>query len=75
MKNPENVAPFVEASQIITELKDRANDILSSVLSTDLSAITINGKGNFPYYWQDPSNLKFNKKTYDWISSNLRANT
>ena len=75
MKNPENVAPFVEASQIITELKDRANDILASVLSTELSAITINGKGNFPYYWQDPSNLKFNKKTYDWISSNLRANT
>ncbi|AZB10820.1 lamin tail domain-containing protein [Chryseobacterium sp. G0162] len=75
MKNPENVAPFVEASELITELKDKANDILSSVLSTELSSITINGKGNFPYYWQDPSNLKFNKKTYDWISSNLKANT
>ncbi|MGI9580250.1 lamin tail domain-containing protein [Chryseobacterium sp. RRHN12] len=75
MKNPESVAPFVEASQIITELKDRANEILSSVLSTDLSAITINGKGNFPYYWQDPSNLKFNKKTYDWIACNLKADT
>lgn len=75
MKNPEHVAPFVEAAQIITELKDRANDILSSVLSTDLSAITITGKGNFPYYWQDPIDLRFNKKTYDWISSNLRANT
>lgn len=75
MKNPENVAPFAEASQIITELKDKANEILSSVLGTDLSRITINHKGNFPYYWKDPSNLKFNKKTYDWISCNLRANT
>jgi hypothetical protein len=31
--------------------------------------------GNFPYYWQDPSNLLFNFRTYNWISANLRANT
>jgi len=75
MKNALHDAPFTEASQIITELKDRANEILSSSLSTNLSAIAITGKGSFPYYWQDPSNLKFNKKTYDWISSNLKADT
>jgi hypothetical protein len=31
--------------------------------------------GNFPYYWQDPSNLLFNFRTYNWISANLKANS
>ncbi|MCU7905800.1 MAG: lamin tail domain-containing protein [Candidatus Thiodiazotropha sp. (ex Epidulcina cf. delphinae)] len=30
--------------------------------------------GNFPYYWQNPGNLKFNEKTYHWVSAGLKAN-
>lgn len=73
--NPTAISPFVEAQQIIEELKKQANNIFSSVLNTPLSALTITDKGNFPYYWQNPTNLTFNAKTYDWISSNLKANT
>jgi len=31
--------------------------------------------GNFPYYWCDPNNLRFNLKTYKWISAGLKSNT
>jgi hypothetical protein len=31
------------------------------------------GLGNFPFYWQDPSNLLFNINTYNWINANLMA--
>jgi len=38
-----------------------------------LEPFTVTALGNFPYYWQNPSNLKFNHLTYNWISANLRA--
>ncbi|MBN4078332.1 hypothetical protein JYT29_03310 [Nitrospina gracilis] len=64
------------ASKIIDALKSEANETLASVLgSTPLEAFNITDLGNFPYVWQNPSNLKFNKKTYTWIKSNLRADT
>lgn len=75
MKNPVSTSPFVEAEQIIEELKNEATSLLSGVLNTPLVPLTITNKGNFPYYWQNPSNLQFNAKTYDWIASNLKANT
>lgn len=64
------------ADVIINTLKDQANSILSAALgSSQLQAFNIGSKGNLPYYWQDPRNLLFNAKTYDWISSNLKAGT
>ncbi|MEY8758181.1 lamin tail domain-containing protein [Chryseobacterium tongliaoense] len=75
MKNPTDVSPFVEAEEIIAELQKQANSIFSSILKTPLSQLTITDKGNFPYYWQNPTNLAFNNKTYNWIASNLKANT
>lgn len=75
MKNPVALSPFVEAEEIIAELQKQANNIFSSILKTPLSQLTITDKGNFPYYWQNPSNLAFNNKTYNWIASNLKANT
>lgn len=70
------MAQSLDASEIIDSLKSQANSILSSALgSTPLQSFNITSQGNFPYVWQDPSNLKFNSKTYDWISSNFAANT
>jgi len=73
--NPVSISPFVEAEQIIEELKKEAASLLASVLNAPLLPLTITNKGNFPYYWQNPSNLDFNAKTYEWISSNVKANT
>jgi hypothetical protein len=65
-----------QADAIINLLKDQANTILSAALgTTKLEAFDIGAKGNMPYYWQDPRNLQFNSNTYDWIKSNLKANT
>jgi hypothetical protein len=38
-------------------------------------AFQVGALGNFPYYWCDPRNLKFNEKTYKWISAGLMANS
>ncbi|MCX7553063.1 hypothetical protein OS175_04170 [Marinicella sp. S1101] len=66
----------LEPTQIIDELKKQANTILSTVLgSAKLEGFNVGSQGNMPYYWEDPRNLKFNAKTYDWISSNLKADT
>ncbi len=63
-----------QADQIIDALKEQANKILAAALgSTPLSAFNVGAKGNMPYYWQDPSTLKFNQTTYNWIDSNLKA--
>lgn len=43
--------------------------------SKKLESFCIGSSGNLPYYWQDPRNLSFNKKTYDWINSSLKANS
>tara|TARA_R110002126_G_scaffold278004_1_gene424110 strand:+ start:13536 stop:14966 length:1431 start_codon:yes stop_codon:yes gene_type:complete len=64
------------ATQIIDTLKTQANSVLSSAVgSSPLEAFNITSQGNFPYVWQNPSNLKFNAKTYNWIKGNLAAAT
>jgi hypothetical protein len=35
--------------------------------------ISVDARGNFPYYWQDPSTLRLNAATYAWISAGLNA--
>ena len=66
-------------AEILEQLADDANALLadasgqSFVLPPSLVPFTVTALGNFPFYWQNPSNLKFNHLTYDWISSNLRA--
>ncbi len=72
---PEQVTTSNEASQVIDALKSQAATILASALgSTPLVSFATGGLGNFPYYWQNPSNLEFNLKTYNWINANLAAN-
>lgn len=66
-------------AEILEQLADDATALLSNasvqsfVLPPSFVPFTVTALGNFPYYWQNPSNLKFNHLTYDWISSNLRA--
>ena len=43
------------------------------VLPPTLKPFAVGALGNFPYYWQNPANLKFNHLTYGWISANLKA--
>jgi len=75
MQTDVSTSPFTEAEEIIKELQKQASSLLSAILKTPLSELAITDKGNFPYYWQNPNNLAFNSKTYNWISSNLKANT
>ncbi|GHF95300.1 lamin tail domain-containing protein [Thalassotalea marina] len=64
------------ASVIIDALRQQANDILSSATgSVPLESFNTNALGNFPYYYEDPNNLVFNAKTYNWIDASLKANT
>jgi hypothetical protein len=71
-----NITETTQADQIINYLKDEANTVLSAVLgSTSLQAFNITSQGNMPYIWQDPANLTFNAKTYEWIEGSMRANT
>lgn len=52
----------------------QALDIKKGLLPTELRAFKAGSQGQFPYYWQNPTNLKFNIRTYHWISASLRAN-
>lgn len=75
VREENTLASFPQADIIVNQLKEQANAILSAVLgTTQLEAFVIGGKGNMPYYWQDPRNLQFNANTYDWIKSNLKSN-
>jgi len=66
----------LKADVIINQLKAKAASILGSVLGTSkLHSFNVGSKGNMPYYWQDPRNLEFNEKSYNWINSNLKADT
>lgn len=66
----------LKADVIINALKDQANTILSAALgSTKLESFNVGSKGNIPYYWQNPRNLEFNAKTYDWINCSLKDAT
>jgi hypothetical protein len=63
-----------QADAIVEMLKNQANTILSAMLgTTPLESFNVGSNGNMPYYWQDPRNLQFNEKTYDWIKSALKA--
>ncbi|MGD8911167.1 MAG: lamin tail domain-containing protein [Candidatus Thiodiazotropha sp.] len=63
-----------QADAIVEMLKEQANTILSAVLgTTPLESFNVGSSGNMPYYWQDPRNLQFNERTYDWIKSALKA--
>jgi len=62
-----------EPSELVNLLMQQAQQILGPLLQTPLSPFATGKKGNFPYYYQNPSNLEFNRKTYDWIASNLVA--
>jgi hypothetical protein len=68
------MAETTNASAIIEALKDQANQALSSAVgSTPLQAFNITSQGNMPYVWQNPANLQFNAKTYNWLQGNLAA--
>lgn len=70
------MAKSTDASKIINALRGEANSVLASVVgSTPLESFNITDRGNFPYVWENPRNLKFNKKSYTWIDGNLGANT
>jgi hypothetical protein len=73
----------MQASAFLSEQKRAAGGRLArggkftarvSVSAGQCQAFQAGALGNFPFYWQDPTNLKFNKKTYEWISAGLRAN-
>jgi hypothetical protein len=64
------------ASPIIDYLKNEAATILASALGgMPLVSFQTGTMGNFPYYYTDPNNLKFNNGTYNWINTNLLNNT
>lgn len=66
--DPSNVQSILE------HLKSRATNILGAALgSKPLEPFMVGALGNFPYYWQNSSDLEFNAKTYTWISSALKA--
>jgi hypothetical protein len=68
------VLPTAQAAAILDSLRSQAATILSSALgSTPLVSFATGGLGNFPYNWQNPSNLQFNANTYNWINANLLA--
>ncbi|MCU7905799.1 MAG: lamin tail domain-containing protein [Candidatus Thiodiazotropha sp. (ex Epidulcina cf. delphinae)] len=75
-RESETTRKVPQADEIINMLKEQANTILSAVLgTTKLEAFSIGTNGNMPYYWQDPRSLQFNANTYNWIKSNLKAET
>lgn len=66
----------INAPGLIAALRSQAATLLQASLGTSpLQSFQVGALGNFPYYWQNPSNLDFNHLTYGWIDSNLAANT
>jgi hypothetical protein len=64
------------ATPIINSLRQQAATILATSLgSATVEPFNTTGLGNFPYTWQDPTNLRFNQKTYAWIQSGLQEIT
>jgi hypothetical protein len=52
-----------------------ATDHHPQFYAMECQAFQVGSLGNFPYYWYDPTNLKFNEKTYKWISAGLKAHS
>lgn len=64
---------MMNAEEIINALRKQARSVVGAALgSANLESFTTTNKGNFPYYYKDPSTNEFNSKTYDWISSSLQ---
>jgi hypothetical protein len=62
----------------VNQLIQNTNSLKSlkpSTIPANFQPFAVSALGNFPYYWQDPTNLKFNAKTYRWIAANLLANS
>jgi hypothetical protein len=75
LKTEDEMTESLDASKIIDLLKEMARNQLTAALgSKKLEAFAIGEKGNFPYNWQSTLNVtQFNKTTYEWIASNLKA--
>jgi hypothetical protein len=64
---------------ILKQNRSTPSRVVTLQLSTDkkiqapFQPFQVGSLGNFPYYWQNPDNLSFNSKTYQWISSSLKA--
>ncbi|MEA3035878.1 MAG: hypothetical protein QOH04_1643 [Sphingomonadales bacterium] len=69
------IAATTDPSVIINLLKEEARQQLGPVFgSAQLEAFQVTGQGQFYYNWQDSVNIdRFNKQTYNWISSNVKA--
>jgi hypothetical protein len=63
--------PADKAALVLATLKDQTNSLIGQSEQVQLDLLQVQGSGSFPYYYQDPNNLKFNKKTYDWISQHV----
>jgi hypothetical protein len=58
------------------QLAEAANTTLSCHQTIGrLEPFSVGAMGQFPYYWQNPTNLRFNSKSYSWISASLTADT
>lgn len=69
------VAAPIDTTAILEALRAKAAAVLGAAEGADLVAFQVGALGNFPYVWQNPSNLEFNHLTYAWINSSLAANT
>src|SRR5436190_17922267 len=66
----------ISPTTLIDYLRSEAAGILAAALgASPLQSFQVGSLGNFPYFWQNPSNLEFNHLTYGWIDSNLAAKT
>lgn len=58
---------------MIQGITAQANAILSQVLQAPLQPLNCGSLGQFPYFYQNSTNLLFNHLTYNWINSSLVA--
>jgi hypothetical protein len=75
----------MKQNPVLHSLCQRANNVLSKdipkmrsavpIAALSLKPFVVGGLGNFPYYYKDPNTQTFNRKTYDWIKTNLEAQT
>lgn len=71
-----DATPATEATVLIEQLRSEASTLLSAALGQNpLVSFAVGSAGNFPYYWQNPTNLVFSGNTYNWINHNLKANS
>lgn len=61
----------LSAPDAVEAVLPEAGSLLS--IPVGYKPFSIGALGNFPFYWQDPANLRFNAKTYQWITAGLKA--